>query len=81
LRSSIEAYGFGAPRVLWGILGNKRHRWDNFTVVRNLNDLVTHLPPVIFGYRHVGKLIRIGKRGKYSMIDAHRQENILNELK
>lgn len=81
LRSSIEAYGIGAPRVLWGFLGNKRHRWDNFYVIRNINDIVTHLPPVIFGYRHVGKLIRIGKIGKYSMIDAHRQENILNELK
>lgn len=80
LRASIEAYGFGAPRVAWGFLGNKRHRWDNFYVIRNINDIVTHLPPVIFGYRHVGTLIKIGEHGKYSVIDAHRQENILNEL-
>ena len=80
LRNSLTGYGFGAPRVIWGFLGNKRHRWDNFTVIRNINDLVTHLPPIFFGYRHVGSLLNIGQKGKYSMIDAHREENILIEL-
>lgn len=80
LRRSIEAYGFGSPRVMWGILGNNRHRWDNFYVIRNINDIVTHLPPALFGYRHVGTLIKVGERKNYSMIDAHRQENILKEL-
>lgn len=80
LRGKIQGYGFGAPRVMWGILGKNRHRWDGFYVIRNINDIVTHLPPALFGYRHVGTLIKIGVRGKYSVIDAHRQENILNEL-
>lgn len=80
LRDYLKSFGFGAPRVIWGFLGEKRHRWDTFTVIRNVNDLVTHLPPALFGYRHVGTLLKIGSKGKYSMVDAHRQENILNEL-
>ena len=80
LRKHLHGYGFGCPKVLWGILGNERHRWDNFTVVRNLNDLVTHLPPCFLGFRHVGEMMEIGARGKYSMIDAHRSENIITEL-
>ena len=80
LQCVLTGYGFGSPRVIWGILGKKRHRWDNFKIIRNENDIVTHLPPFIFGYRHVGTLIRIGKKGRYSLIDAHRQENILFEL-
>lgn len=81
LRDRIEGYGFGAPRVLWGVLSPEiKARWDKFTVVRNLDDLVTHLPPSALGYVHVGKLLEIGKAGRYSHIDAHRSENIMREL-
>lgn len=79
--ATVVGYGFGTPRVVWGFLGNKRHRWDNFTVIRNIDDIVTHLPPAFLGYRHMGNLITVGQRGKYSSIDAHREENILRELK
>lgn len=81
LRGNIFGYGFGAPRVLWGLrFKSIISRWDNFTVVRNLDDLVTHVPPFLFGYFHVGKVLKIGKRGKYSKIDAHRDNNLLCEL-
>ena len=50
------------------------------TVVRNIDDIVTHLPPKILGFTHVGKMLEIGKRGKYSSVDAHRPENIMREL-
>ena len=81
LRTTLKGYGFGCPRVFWGIKtpGLKR-RWENFFVVRNVNDLVTHLPPAIFGYSHVGKMCKIGKRGNYSPVQAHYPENILQEL-
>lgn len=81
LRDSIYGYGFGAPRVIWGIK-NREHskRWDRFTVVKNIDDIVTHAPPALFGYFHVGKILEIGERGKYSEIDAHRPENYLAEL-
>lgn len=81
LRNAIEGYGFGCPRVIWGKLhGGRQERWRHFTVIRNLDDVVTHLPPVFLGYTHVGELLEIGERGKYSAVDAHREENILKEL-
>ncbi len=81
LRKTLEGYGFGAPRVFWGILTKPlKTRWQNFTVVRNINDLITHLPPSFLGYSHVGLLQKIGKRGNYSPVSAHYAENILKEL-
>lgn len=81
LRASIESYGFGCPRVIWGTPSAEvRRRWDNFTVVRNIDDAVTHLPPAVLGYTHVGNMLEVGVRGKYSSVDAHRPENIAAEL-
>ncbi|MBQ9134361.1 MAG: lipase family protein [Clostridia bacterium] len=82
LRETVEGYGFGCPRVFWGIPSpNLKRRFENFTVIRNIDDLVTHLPPRVFGYSHVGKLLKIGKKRKYCPIDAHKAENIAEELK
>lgn len=79
---ALMGYGFGCPRVLWGFKRKKaRVIWNNFTVVRNIDDIVTHVPSAVFGYYHTGKLLKIGKRGLYSKIDAHRPENILRELR
>lgn len=81
LRDTSAGYGFGCPRVLWGISSSDvKRRFDNFTVIRNIDDIVTHVPPAFLGYTHVGKLIEIGQRGKYTKVDAHRPENILREL-
>ncbi|MBQ8375370.1 MAG: lipase family protein [Clostridia bacterium] len=82
LRENIEGYGFGSPRVFWGVCTKElKSRFQRFTVIRNINDLVTHLPPAFLGYRHVGKLLEIGKKGNYSALEAHYAENILKELK
>lgn len=81
LREKFVGYGFGCPRIFWGLKPPKLAlRWKRFTVIRNIDDIVTHAPPLIFGYSHVGNIIKIGKRGKYSKVDAHRPENILKEL-
>ena len=81
LRTATEGYGFGAPRVFWGVKTKElKSRWKNFTVIRNIDDLVTHLPPVFLGFSHVGALLKIGKKGKYSSIEAHLSDNILTEL-
>ncbi len=82
IRSSLFGYGFGCPRVLWGF--GRRHAkriWSNFLVVRNIDDLVTHVPFAFLGYFHVGKMLKIGARGRYSIVDAHKPENILRELR
>ena len=73
--------GFGAPRVLFGPCRREmKERLAGFTVVRNIDDIVTHLPPAALGYYHVGELVTVGARGRYSRVDAHRPENILCEL-
>ena len=81
LRGKTTGYGFGSPRVFWGIKGKRiRQRWKGFSVVRNLDDLVTHMPPAFLGYSHVGELLEIGEQGKYARIEAHFADNILREL-
>ncbi len=80
IRGSIYGYGFGCPRVIYGHVPDEKERWRNFHVIRNIDDIVTHLPPRILGYRHVGRLVSIGKLGDYSRIDAHRAENYLRSL-
>ena len=82
LADSLFGYGFGTPRVFKGGLSPEaRRRFDGFTYISTRGDIVRHLPFRLFGYRHVKKQQRIGKRGKYSMIDAHRPESYQNELK
>ncbi len=82
LRAFLNSCGFGAPRVLWGIQNDKTQEiWKNYTVIRNINDAVTYLPPKSFGYFHAGNLLEIGTVGIYSAFEAHKSENILTELK
>ncbi len=82
LCESLTGYGFGCPRVVWGLPSRALlARFDGFTVVRNLDDIVTHLPPAALGFTHVGRLLEVGVRGRYNGIDAHREENILRELR
>ena len=81
LRKKILGYGYGCPRVIWGLRNlSILSRWERFTVIRNIDDIVTHVPPTVFGYYHVGSLLEIGEREKYSAIDAHRPESYLKEL-
>lgn len=81
LRGSVFSFGFGCPRVIYGYVPREKERWADFYVIRNLDDLVTHLPPRILGYRHVGKLIEIGGYVNYSRLDAHREENYVHSLR
>lgn len=61
--------GFEAPRVYGWFCVKKelKERWNTFHVVRTNNDIVTHMPPWIFGYCHVGTLINI--HGDTSLIN------------
>jgi predicted lipase len=89
LRDKLEGYGFGAPRVFWGWFMSKelKERWANFHIIRNLNDIVTHMPPRLFGFRHVNNVMKIGEKGKFAFrknklkcVDAHRQQNYIYSL-
>lgn len=67
----MRGYGFEAPRVFSGFWVRKslRERWKDFTVIRTNNDLVTHMPPVLLGFRHVGKMLKI--EGDASMVEGN----------
>lgn len=80
---NIRGYGFGCPRVYgrWTMPKILKRRWKNFTPIRKDNDIVTHLPPKLFGYRHVNKVLVIGSRKDDGPIDSHRQDRYLRELR
>ena len=80
IRMNISGYGFGCPRVIFGRVPREKERWRCFHRVKNFDDIVTHLPPSAFGFRHVGREINIGGPGRYSRVDAHRAENYINEF-
>jgi predicted lipase len=77
----ISGYGFGCPRVLWGIVpAEVKYRLRNFISVRNIPDIVTHVPPMLFGFRNAGTLIKVGRKGKYSPFKAHCASAYITEL-
>lgn len=82
LAGAIKGYGFGCPRVVW-LRPNRRvrARFKDFTVIRNGCDLVTRLPPALFGFRHVGKLLRLcGGGGPIRAHDPERYRSGLERL-
>lgn len=71
--AEVEGAGFGCPRVIWGPVPKEvKQRLASFKVYRNRNDIVTYLPPILFGYRHVSPVIHIGKRSP--VIDHYSEE-------
>ena len=81
-RPDVEVFGigFGGPRVLWGFACKRvLNRFKGFYMIRNCNDIVTHVPPAFFGFRHVGKVVKIGKKSK-GLINDHRPENYAESL-
>ena len=76
----VTGVGFGAPRVLWGFARKAvRERFRGFMVVRNSKDIVTHLPPVVFGFWHVSDVYEFGEKSD-GLVDDHRPENYLRGL-
>ena len=51
-----SVYTFGAPRVIFGSQESSTAKFFRFV---NCSDLVTTLPPAIFGFRHVGQMFFI----------------------
>ena len=59
---AVTGYGFGSPRVLWGFASKSvKERFKGFVVVRNGHDLITHLPPALFGFRHICEIKKVGE--------------------
>ena len=78
----LVGISFDGPRVFAGLRIPKtlKERWAHFYVFRNHGDIVTHLPPVLFFFRHVGTKIRIGAGENPGLIGAHYPDKILASL-
>ena len=79
----LVGYGFDGPRVYAGFKVKKelKERWRTFTMFRNWCDIVTHVPFVFMGFRHVGTLERIRSTGgNPGLIGSHLPENVLSGL-
>ena len=73
----ISGFGFGAPRVVWGKLpAAVAERVGHFKAICHKQDIVTHLPPVMFGFRHPN-ILRLTTQKKLNCVDAHRPENYM----
>lgn len=78
---TVEGYGFGAPRVLWGPIPTEvKERLAGFRVVRNVPDIVTHVPPAWLWFKHAGEVVEIGEKGKYNAFTAHKAASYQAEL-
>lgn len=93
-RSDIEVqgFGFGCPRVFWGIVPKSvKHRFKHFYVIKKGRDIVTHVPPRIFGFKHISPIISIGEYSMFTYVKKfflllfgildHYPEEYLNNLK
>ena len=96
IRDNCFAFAFESPRVFcgWRVPKQLKERWNNLFVFRNGKDLVTHLPPLLFGFKHVGNFIKIGQSRKNIIKDGwlnakwapkciweHDYPNVLNSLR
>lgn len=77
---AVYGYGFGAPRVFWGPARKAvKDRFRGFIVVRNGKDIVTHVPPRLFGFRHICEVMEIGE--SLGLIRDHYQDRYIKALK
>ena len=65
IRKSIIGFGFGAPRIFFGHMDKSlKERWIKFFPIRSNNDIVTHVPPRLFGFRHVNDVTTFKNGGE-----------------
>ena len=59
----VETIAYASPRVFfwWGFWQLKK-RLKNLTLVHMRGDIVTHLPPIVFGFTHIGDKKKLGKK-------------------
>lgn len=82
IAKAVRTIAFEPPRVFadYSIPSTLTERWKNFIVIRNCVDIVTHLPPWIFGYCHAGRIIHIGKGKNYGLRLSHWEPNVIEAL-
>ena len=80
---SVSGIGFGSPRVFWGYARTAvKARFSGFQVVRNGRDIVTYLPPIFFGFRHICELVELGEPFSWSdFIKCVEEKGFLTAIK
>jgi len=83
LRGSIRGFGFGCPRVVghYKLPQGITERWEGFTIIRNGNDIVTHVPPACFKFCHVSAPISIGSPLSFLPTKCHLTGAYLESLR
>lgn len=80
--TEVKGVGFGCPRVFWGTVSKEvKSRFDNFIVVRNGRDIVTHVPPAILGFRHISEVLQIGEDDSQGLVKDHTPVEYIRHLK
>ena len=87
LNDNLQTYAFEAPKAFGYINDKIAERWKTCTVFRNNNDIVTHCPPTLFGFKHVGNIVQL--HGSIDMIDnklwkcikSHYPQSVVDGLK
>lgn len=75
----IEVFSYGAPRVFpWRI---NKELFIGFNRIVMPGDLVTNLPPIIFGYTHIGKKYNIIDTWNFPLPKYHNDNLYLETLK
>ena len=62
-----ECIVFGAPKFLWMPNKETKERFSGVKRIITETDIVTHVPPTVFGYQHIGQeyvLTPVGKKPK-----------------
>lgn len=87
IRHNMAGYGFESPRFYHGFRVNQKlkERWEKYTVIRNYKDIVTHCPPSLFCFCHVGNLIKLKPADSKSYklpkcVSSHFPENVYSSL-
>lgn len=80
LRAHLQTVTYGAPRVYKSSPSDSEARFSRLLRVENIGDIVTDLPPELFGFSHVGTRLAIGRQGAYGPFRAHMAESYLKEL-
>ena len=83
IRNRLYGFSFGSPRIFYGTKNYAflMKRFEKYVNVVNSEDIVTKLPPYIMGYRHMGKVLDIGRDKKIPSVKAHRPESHRNALR
>lgn len=76
----LQTYAFEAPRVLgyFKVPKQIKDRWCNCFIIRNGKDIVTHMPPKIFGFTHVGDVLNTNHH--VGIVKDHMPKNVKEGL-